>query len=106
MTAARPLTHAEHLAEYVLERLAEGLTRADALEGALHRDTRQAALHLALQRLMGAHAGDAYESRLVALLELPHDYLIGQHCRSIAEARLCAAADLAAMQPQPAQVPA
>lgn len=115
-----PQTHAEHLAEYVLERLAEGLARAEpgtelpsdtplAVQAARQCNLLQlriAALHIALQRLMGALAGDAFESRLVALLELPHDYLIGQHCRSIAEARMCVAAEAAARQAQPEQVAA
>lgn len=92
----KPLTHNEHLAEYVLERLAEGVARADACEGELHHVTRAAALNLALQRLMGALAGDAYESRLIALLGLPHDYLIGQHAHSIARSRRLIASDLAA----------
>lgn len=94
--AAKSLTQTQHLAEFVLERLAEGLARADACEGELHHITYAVALKQALQRLMGAMAGDAAEARLVALLQLPHDYLIGQQALAIAHGRALVAADLAA----------
>ncbi|PTT91072.1 hypothetical protein DBR42_04590, partial [Pelomonas sp. HMWF004] len=64
----------QHLANYVLERLTEGLARAYACEGERRQLNYDVALKLALQRLMGAMAGDAAEARLVALLQLPHDY--------------------------------
>ncbi|KQY83719.1 hypothetical protein [Pelomonas sp. Root1444] len=97
-----PLTsaHAQHLADYVLERLAEGLAGNDGLTGETLATARAEDLAIALQRVIGAVAGEAAELRLIALLDQPSSgsYCFGPSALSIAEARMCFAADAAAAQ--------
>lgn len=97
----KPKTHAEHLAEYTLERLAEGLAASNSLsDRAAQTEGHLADVCIALQRLMGFLAGDLYEHRLLALLQaagaIKHgdDHTFGESARSIAEARACAARDV------------
>jgi hypothetical protein len=93
---SKPKTHAEHLADYVLERLAAGLAENEGLTGSALLSAQHADMAYALQRLLGA-AGDSYEIQLIALLGLRDDdgYRCGPAARAIAEARMCAAADAA-----------
>lgn len=96
----KPLTHAEHLAEYTLERLAEGLASNAGQSGRELAEAQRADVCIALQRVLGYLAGDRYEARLLALLQgagavLHGDsHTYGAAARSIAEARFCAAADV------------
>lgn len=98
----KPKTQAEHLAEYTLERLAEGLASSNSFsDPALRTEGHLADVCIALQRVMGYLAGDTYELRLLALLQCSgavnhgDDHTYGPAARSIAEARLLAARDAA-----------
>lgn len=91
----KPKTHAEHLAEYTLERLAEGLAASTSLQGEQLMSAQIADLVIALQRLMGGLVNSSYETRLIALLEAGQvvcpagdDCLFGITSHSIATARL------------------
>lgn len=91
----KPKTHAQHLAEYTLERLAEGLAANAGLPDEQRKSAQIADLVIALQRMMGALVNSTYESRLVALLEAGQvvcpagdDCLFGITSHSIATARL------------------
>lgn len=90
-----PKTHAEHLAEYTLERLAEGLASSASLPREQLMSAQIADLVIALQRLMGGLVNSSYETRLVALLEAGQvvcpasdDCLFGITSHSIAMARM------------------
>jgi hypothetical protein len=98
--SSQPKTHAEHLADYVLERLAHGLAENEGLTGEALRAAQQADMAFALQRLLGA-VGDSYETRLIVLLGLRDDdgYRCGPATRSIVEARVCAQRDTRALMP-------
>lgn len=101
----KPKTHAEHLADYVLERLAAGLVENEGLTGAALIAAQHADMVYALQRLLGA-VSDAHETQLIVLLGLRDDYRAGPAARSIAESRMCAAADAAFIATPRALVPA
>lgn len=92
MPKPKPLSTAEaqHLVDYVLERLSADVSNSGGLD--------LLGLTIALQRLLGAIAGEAAELRLQAVLHLPCEYLFGDSARAIAQARAMAAADVAALQ--------
>lgn len=98
----KPKTHAEHLAEYMLERLADGLaaSSASATPEAV-TECQLADVCIALQRVVGFLAGPVYEQRVLALLQAAgavkagDDHTYGDAARAIAEARVCAARDAA-----------
>lgn len=98
----KPKTHAEHLADYTLACLADGLAASGAMPatGAV-TECQLADVCIALQRVMGFLAGPVYEQRLLALLQaagaVKHgdNHTYGEAARSIAEARARAAADTA-----------
>lgn len=92
----KPLTadHAQHLADYVLERLAEGLDSNADLTGKTLAEARFEGLVISLQRLVGALGGEAAELRLVALLGRPaRQWTFGATTLAIAESRALAAAE-------------
>ena len=97
----KPLTHEQYLAEFTLERLAQGLEENAGQTGEQLAQAQIVDLTMALQRLMGALTGEAYEERLLALLTTAGvdcgdtPYRLGDAARSIAEARACAARDVA-----------
>lgn len=98
----KPKTRSEHLVDYTLERLEKSLQENDGQTGQLLAEAQLTDLAIALQRLIGATAGEAAELRLLAILmgagidcgKTP--YLFGDTARAIAEARSCAEADAAA----------
>lgn len=98
----KPKTRSEHLVDYTLERLEKSLQENDGQSGQQLAEAQLTDLAIALQRLIGATAGEAAELRLLAALtgagidcgKTP--YLFGDAARAIVEARACAAADAVA----------
>jgi hypothetical protein len=91
-------TQAEHLVEYVLERLTSGLAENEGLTGSALDSARQGDIAIALQRLVGALGGEACETRLIAMLGLRDEHRFGAQASAVAEARMCAEADATACE--------